>query len=120
MNGIVYVDEPLTLYRQHDNNVTSIQMDKNPLSRSVDKRYEDFMHELEWIKLLARIQKGKHKFFFEKLAHLFLLKAHGRFVWPLFVFLLKHQQYIFQLTKKNYISKLIEIRKMARGEGRMS
>ncbi len=116
LEGIVYVDEPLALYRQHTKNVTQIVMPKRLPSRTLNRRYEALLKKLAWIALLARIQKKEDKPFYEKLFRLFERKKRGHFVWPLFFFLLAHQRVLFRHMKKSFASKVVEIRKLARGE----
>ena len=116
LQGIVYVDEPLVLYRQHRNNVTQIIMNKRTGPRSMNKRWEALLRKLHWIQLLGSIQREEHKPFYNELYKRFERKKQGRFVWPLFFFLLRHHHVLFRHTRKNFISQLVEIRKLARGE----
>lgn len=116
LEGIVYVDEPLALYRQHTKNVTQIVMPKRVAPRTLNRRYEALLKKLAWIGLLAGIQKKEQKPFYDQLYRLFERKKKGRFVWPLFFFLLAHQRVLFRHMKKSFASKVVEIRKLARGE----
>ncbi|MEN9685321.1 MAG: hypothetical protein RLZZ28_1107 [Bacteroidota bacterium] len=113
--GIQYVSEPLTLYRQHSKTVTTTISQKTS-ARTFDKRYRDFEEKLNWIALIAESEHGNRKLFYDKLYQLFSIKANGRFVWPLFFFLLQYQQELFLFTRKKYVSRLLEIRKLSRGE----
>jgi len=114
LTGIKYLDEPLTLYRQHSKTVTTTIAQK-AVTRPHEKRYKDFEEKLYWIGLLKNNEK-EEKIFYEELYHLFSLKANGRFVWPLFFFMVKHEEILFQFTNKNFLSRMIEIRKQSRGE----
>lgn len=116
LNGIIYVDEPLNLYRQHSKNVTQIVMNKRSGSRTLNNRYEALLRKLHWIGLLGSIQKEENKPFYTELHRLFELKKQGGFVWPLFFFLLTHHQALFRHTRKNFVSQVVEIRKLSRGE----
>ncbi|MBE7172777.1 MAG: glycosyltransferase family 2 protein [Williamsia sp.] len=116
LNGIRYVDKPLVLYRQHEKNITQIVMNKRARSRTRNNRWNALLRKLQWISLLGSIQREEDKPFYTRLYGLFEQKKKGRFVWPLFFFLLKHRQPLFQHTRKNFISQLVEIRKLARGE----
>ena len=113
--GIIYVDEPLTLYRQHSQTVTTTIAQK-AITRLHEKRYKDFEEKLNWIGLIKEAERGNRKLFYEKLYEFFSLKANGKFVWPLFFFLLKNKDVLFQFTNKSSISRIIEIRKLSRGE----
>lgn len=114
--GIKYVDKTLTLYRQHSKTVTTTLAQKAP-ARKLEKRYDDFQHKLQWIGLL-RDNDVADRPFFETLYRLYEQKAKGNFVWPLFSFLLTHQQALFRFTRKSFLSRLTEIRKLSRGETR--
>lgn len=114
LTGIRYLNEPLTLYRQHSKTVTTTIAQK-ATTRPHEKRYKDFEEKLYWIGLLKNNETA-HKNFYHQLYALFSQKAKGIFVWPLFFFLVKNQSLIFQFTNKTYLSRLIEIRKLSRGE----
>jgi glycosyltransferase involved in cell wall biosynthesis len=113
--GIQFVNEPLTLYRQHAETVTTTLAQK-AVARKQEQRYRDFETKLNWIGLMRDAEHGNRKSFYAKLYELFSLKANGRFVWPLFRFLLTYQEDLFRFTKKSSISRLVEIRKLSRGE----
>ncbi len=115
LTGIQYLDEPLTLYRQHAETVTTTIAQKAN-TRPHKKRYADFEEKLNWINVLKHNCREDEKEFYEKLYDLFSLKANGRFVSPLFFFLLQNQDIIFRFTNKNLFSRIIEIRKLSRGE----
>lgn len=114
--GIVYLDKALTLYRQHDTTITKTLMDKRPASRERQRRYEDFQKQLRRIKMIMDSERPDRKPFYEKLYDLFMQKSKGTFAWSLFFFLLKNQKSIFMFSKKSMISRVIEIRKLSRGE----
>ncbi len=114
LTGIRYLNEALTLYRQHSKTVTTTIAQK-ATARPHEKRYKDFEEKLHWIGLLKENETA-HKDFYRELYPLFSQKAKGSFVWPLFFFLVKNQSLIFQFTNKSYLSRLIEIRKQCRGE----
>lgn len=116
LKGIIYLDETLTLYRQHDKTITKTLITKKDASRKLQKRYQDYIERLTWLELLKNDKLEKSKRFYQKLYELYSLKGKGTFVVSLFYFLIKNEKELFQFPKKNYLSKLIEIRKMARGE----
>jgi glycosyltransferase involved in cell wall biosynthesis len=115
LTGIVYIDEPLNLYRQHKHTVTTTIATK-AVTRTNEKRYKDFEEKLHWITVMHEHASPNEKGFYSKLKHLYGLKAKGNTVWPLFRFLVKHQQALFRFTNKSFISRVIELRKQARGE----
>jgi glycosyltransferase involved in cell wall biosynthesis len=116
LTGIRYLDEPLTLYRQHAKTVTKTIALK-AVTRPHEKRFTDFEEKLYWIGLIRDNEKPGQKYFYEELYRLYSLKGRGFFVWPLFIFMLKYQSVLFQFTHKNLLSRIIEIRKQCRGEG---
>jgi len=113
--GIHYLDEPLTLYRQHAKTVTTTLAQK-AVTRKHQQRYRDFEEKLNWIGLIRDSEHGNRKSFYARLYELYSLKARGRFVWKLFAFLLQYQEELFSFTRKSSLSRLIEIRKLSRGE----
>lgn len=117
LTGILYVDEPLTLYRQHAKTVTTTVAQK-ATARPREKRYRDFEEKLHWIGLIRDAEHGNRKEFYDRLYELYALKAKGRFVLLLFTFLLGYQSLFFRFTRKSFLSRLIEIRKISRGEPR--
>lgn len=114
LTGIQYLDLPLTLYRQHAQTVTTTIAQKTT-TRQHQKRYHDFEEKLYWIGLLRDTEK-EHTSFYNELHHLYSQKAKGKFVWPLFFFMLKCQQSLFGFTHKKLLSRIVEIRKQSRGE----
>lgn len=118
LNGIIFFSEALTLYRQHSQTVTKTISDKKMVSRKYSNRYKDFIRELNWIEICMNNKSEKHQLFFTQLYDLLLLKRKNMFVWPLFHFLIKNEKILFQFSNKSYLSKLVEIRKIARGERR--
>lgn len=116
LNGIKFLNEKLTLYRQHGKNLTENIIQKELGSRTYSKRYQQYVKDLKWIELLKNNPIEKEKSFYTDFYMLYLLKSKGHFVWPLFWFLTRNQNTIFLFSKKNYLSQLFEIRKRARGE----
>lgn len=114
LTGIKYLDEVLTLYRQHSQTVTTTIAQKAS-TRAHEKRYKDFEEKLNWIGTLKN-NETVYSSFYEELYQLFSRKGRGAFVWPLFFFLLKHENLLFQFTNKSFFSRIIEIRKLSRGE----
>lgn len=115
LTGIKYLDEPLTLYRQHVKTVTTTIAQK-AVTRPLKKRYKNFEEKLYWIGLLRDNEKGKNRSFYKELYRLYSGKIKDGFAWPLFFFMLKYQTVLFQFTHKSLLSRIIEIRKQCRGE----
>jgi glycosyltransferase involved in cell wall biosynthesis len=116
LNGIKYLDEVLTLYRQHDATITTTIITKKIGSRSYLRRYADFLRDMEWIKTVRDGVIEKNVIFFDKFYSLYQLKMNKRFCWRLFFFMLTNRGVIFKFSNKKYLSQLFEIRKFARGE----
>jgi glycosyltransferase involved in cell wall biosynthesis len=115
LGGIQWLNEPLTLYRQHSKTYTTTIAQKAG-TRPHEQRYTDFEEKLNWINVLKHHCREDEKSFYDKLYDLYVLKANGKFVWPLFFFLLQNQDLLFQFTNKSPLSRIIEIRKLSRGE----
>ncbi len=115
VTGIRYLNEPLTLYRQHSSTVTT-NIPAKAKSRSHEIRHGDFKEKLNWIGLILKREREEYKSFYQTLYNLYAQKVNGKFVWPLFFFMLKYRKALFQFTRKKLLSQLIEIRKQSRGE----
>jgi len=116
LNGIIFLNQKLNLYRQHNRSVSRTLYPQQSGSRTISKRYKSFLTELQWLQLLKDSRIEKEKEFYTLFYKLFLLKKRGYFAWPLFWFLLKHKKDIFMFSNKSNLSELIYIRKIARGE----
>jgi glycosyltransferase involved in cell wall biosynthesis len=116
MNGVVYLDEVLTHYRQHSKTVTKTIVTKKSGSRKYSKRFEDHLETLAWIKIIANHPLEKNKAFLNRFYELMKRKEKNSYVWSLFFFMVKHQATIFRFSTKGFWSQLFEIRKFARGE----
>jgi glycosyltransferase involved in cell wall biosynthesis len=114
ITGIKYLDEPLTLYRQHAAAATKTVAVKTA-ARTREKLYADFEKQLHWIKIMGAHEREERKRFFITLHDLYEKKKSGKYVWPLFSFLMKHRQKLFMFTKKKWHSQVIEIMKQAKG-----
>lgn len=115
--GIIYLDEPLTLYRQHSKTITT-SIPQKASKRPLEKRYEDFEEKLNWICVIKESEHSNRKLFYEKLYELYSYKLKGKFLWPLFFFLLKYRKVVFLFSQKSMPSQFIEIWKLSRGEHR--
>lgn len=113
--GIFYLDEPLTLYRQHSKTVTT-SIPQKAITRTNKKRHKDFEEKLNWIKIIKDSEHGNRKLFYEKLFDLYSLKSKGQFLWQLFFFLLKYRKNLLLFSQKKLPSQFIEICKLSRGE----
>ncbi len=111
---IKYIDQPLNFYRQHQNTVTSTLPAAKYIPNKI-KKQKEYRKTLNWIKALASFRQNPNKEVFIELLTLFVKKENKKFVWPLFVFLLKHHATLFAFSKKSSFSKLNEMRKLSRG-----
>lgn len=116
LEGIQYESEVLTLYRQHAQTITHNLLPKKSGSRPHARRYNDFQKQLYWIEMMKNHAAEKNQQFFNTLYTLYKQKEKGKYNWKLLWFLLKHQSALFQFSQKNIFSRVVEIRKMARGE----
>jgi glycosyltransferase involved in cell wall biosynthesis len=114
-SGMQYFDEPLTLYRQHSATVTTT-IPVKAKSRHHEIRYKDFKDKLNWIGLILEREREGFQSFYRTFYNLYVQKEKGKFVWPLFFFMLKYRRAFFQFTRKKIFSQLAEIRKQSRGE----
>lgn len=117
LGGIHYIDEVLTHYRQHANTVTTTTYQKEPnkKSRTLEKRYKEFIKNFHWFKIMRDNERQEEQPFYSKLVELYSKKQYG-FAWGLFSFMIKHHKDFFMFRKKKLLSQLIEIRKQCRGE----
>jgi glycosyltransferase involved in cell wall biosynthesis len=116
LRGGLYLDEVLTHYRQHDKTVTINIVDKrNHRSRARWERWEKYQRDLRWIGDIIGVTSGQERAFLERLLALYK-KKEGAFSWPLFLFIMRHQQELFRYRKKSYMSNVLEARKIARAE----
>jgi hypothetical protein len=113
--GIKYHNEVLTLYRQHSSSTSKALPQKMP-SRKKEMRYRDFLNQLEWIRLMKEHERKEYRTFYETLNNLYARKGGGKYVFPLFLFLVANREHLFKFSKKNRLSQLIEIAKQAKGE----
>ena len=117
ISRIVYHDKVLTYYRRHEKTATKIEPPKRTKRRrTADKRYQKYQQELKWFKALKGGANNNYKDFFEKLYNLYLQKANGHYNFKLLFFLLRYNHALYRFSKKGFISRLIAIRKSARGE----
>lgn len=116
ISGIIYLDEVLTYYRQHSTTVTKTIVNKQIGSRTKSKRFIEFEERLYWLSLLQENTTDKNQNFYKTLHRLYKMKKNGKFVWELFLFILKNRKELFSFSTKNYFSQLVEIRKISRGE----
>jgi glycosyltransferase involved in cell wall biosynthesis len=116
MNGIIYLDKVLTHYRQHIASVTKTIVKKKSGSRTLCKRYEDYLQLLTWIDVIRNNPVETNKAFFDRFYQLFSRKSKQKFSWTLWWFMLSHRTTLFKFSQKSPLSQIVEIRKFARGE----
>jgi glycosyltransferase involved in cell wall biosynthesis len=114
ITGIKYLDQPLTLYRQHPLTATKTIAEKTT-SREMSKRLADFEKQLNWIRVMRDYERPEQKEFYDELYKLYETKRNGKYSWPLFSFLMKHREKLFMFTKKKWSSQVVEIFKQAKG-----
>ncbi len=114
--GIHYLDEVLTHYRQHPHSTSQTLPGKDHAHLKED-RFLSYKKKLHWIRLMQEHERETFQPFYKQLLELYAAKEKGRYVFPLFRFMLKYRSAIFRLSKKKFASQLVEIMKQARGEG---
>ncbi len=115
ISSIRYVGEALTGWRQHEDSFTSLAYKKNAERKEdPNRQYEEHTEKLERIRLFKEHPYCPDEQFMEKLydAYAGLRKGYSG---TLFLFLAKHQKNLFPVWRRNYLSRLNEFRKMARG-----
>jgi len=115
-NGCVYLDKKLTYYRQHARTCTTTIQCKNKKSRSLAIRYTHYSLKLKWLALLKNNCTTAQQRLLTQLYYLYKQNTQTAFNFPLFFFLLKNQKILYRFTNKNWLSRIIDIRKWARGE----
>ena len=115
LKGVVYLNEKLTQYRQHSKSVSKTFYSSDPGAKIYSKRYVSYLRELEWLSLIKNSPIEKEKEFSNLIFDLYTLKKKGKFVWSLFLFLIKNKKDIFMFSDKSDLSELIYMRKIARG-----
>jgi glycosyltransferase involved in cell wall biosynthesis len=113
ITGIKYLDEPLTLYRQHATTATKTIAVKSR-RRKMSKRFLDFEKQLHWIELMRDHERPEAEEFYEELSELYGSKRNGKFSWALFLFLMRHRRKLFMFAKKSWTSQVVEIFKRAK------
>jgi hypothetical protein len=117
LGGIKFLNKPLTLYRQHSASDTKT-IAVRAKARSREKLFADFEKKRNWIKMMRDHERPERKSFYNKLYDLYNRKENGKYVWPLFFFLLKYRKQFFMFTKKKWRSHIVEIFKLAKGVSR--
>lgn len=115
ISTVRYVDQALTGWRQHDYSFTAIMYQKNKQrGETKNRKYEEHAEKLERLQLLTKNNYCANKDFMGDLCSAYESVRKG-FSWKLFFFLTRHQNTLFPIWRRGYISKLNEFRKMARG-----
>jgi hypothetical protein len=112
LGKIKYMDESLTLYRQHATSQT-ITVPVKAIARDQNKKYADYIEKLQWIKCMKDFVPNPEKDFFDEL-HKLYGDLHKTSRLKLFRFLLRNRKKIFSFRKKSYLSQVNEIRKICR------
>ncbi len=111
---IRYIDQPLTRYRQHNDTVTST-LPSATRADATNRNRKEYMARMHWLKAARDLPRNNDPAFYTTLYDLYTRKANGRFVWPLFFFLLKHRKGLFMFARKSLFSQVNELRKQSRG-----
>jgi glycosyltransferase involved in cell wall biosynthesis len=115
ISGIKYCDAVLTRYRQHAGAFTQTLLPKH-INRSRNKRFEDYQVKLYWLSVMQEHAADDEAEFYKEFLALYKRKEERKYNYALFFFMLKHQHELYRFSKKNFISRLIDIRKWARSE----
>jgi glycosyltransferase involved in cell wall biosynthesis len=116
LTGIKYCNKVLTHYRQHQDAYTNTLLPKNVKTRTMSKRFEYYLKQLHWLFVMKEHASNEEREFYCTFYNLFRKKEKGKYRFSLFFFAIKHQHELYRFSKKNFISRLIDIRKIARGE----
>jgi glycosyltransferase involved in cell wall biosynthesis len=111
---IRYHDVALTLYRQHGDTVTST-LPNAQRATAGDRNLQEYTARMHWLRAVLAFPQHPDHDFYQTLYNLYVRKAKGRFVWPLFFFLLRHRRALYRFTYKSGLSQVNELRKQARG-----
>ncbi len=114
VSEIRYVDQSLTQWRQHDASFSSVMFEKNKSNQQKGNwKYRDYLQKKERLAILAQNKYGESSFMNE--LHNKFSSLEKGFSWSLFFFLLKNQKKLFPIWRRNYLSRVNEFRKIARG-----
>lgn len=111
---IEYVDEVLTLWRQHQDAFSTTMFQKNEADRSIPGwRYREFLKKKQRIYLLSKHPNAENPILKNLLGYYSELEKG--FSFKLFLFLLRHHKQLFPIWRRNYFSRINEFRIIARG-----
>src|SRR5262249_37031414 len=79
ITGVKYLDQPLTLYRQHSETATTTIATKAK-SRNSERLYADFIKQLRWIGVMRDHAANGEKDFYTELYDLYKKKEEGKYV----------------------------------------
>ena len=111
---ISYVDEPLTLWRQHENSYSHKSLTNSKTKQQ--QAFYDWNERLNWIRILQSTPHNYNKEFIEKLIYLFEQKKN-KYSFSLLLFLIRNRKLLFVFWRKSEISLLNECRKLSRKVG---
>jgi len=114
LNKIIYCPRVLNYYRQHAKNLTqAVPASETKRTKVVGRKQAEYETQLARIASIKALPFNSDKAFYEKWYQLFLRRTRG-FNFSLFMFLFLYQRSVFCMKRKNFISRLISIRKMCR------
>lgn len=108
---ISYVDEPLTLWRQHENSYSHKSLTNAKTKQQ--QAFDDWNQRLNWMKVLQLTPHNYNKEFIENLIKLFEQRKN-KYSFSLLFFLIKNRKQLFAFWRKSEISLLNECRKLSR------
>jgi glycosyltransferase involved in cell wall biosynthesis len=106
--GIKYHNEVLTHYRQYDSAANRAHY-KFRMVTKAEKRYRAYKQKLEWITIMKEHERAEYQPFYERFQYLFEERQKKTYSWPLVFFMLRHRKKFFLLSKKWFLSNLVEI-----------
>lgn len=114
VSQIEYVDDVLTLWRQHHGSFSTTMYQKNKADRSTPGwKYHEFLKKKQRIHLLSEHPHGKNALLRELYEN--YSELENGFSRNLFFFLLRHHDTLFPIWRRKYLSRINEFRKMAKG-----
>jgi glycosyltransferase involved in cell wall biosynthesis len=113
--GIKYLDDALTLYRQHESSVSTTIPQKHARRKKTD-RYIAYQKQLQWIEYMQSSEREEYQSFYKELVRLYKTKEKTFYAFSLVFFMFRFRKELFRLSKKSALSQFVEILKQGRAE----